>query len=98
VFNESDIRKTGNLFMNNNQNNNSQNHGNINNSQNHGNNNNRNNNHNNGQQQNMQNNNIISLIQGKNELKEYEMNIQSPTEKRSTYYLSNQFSNKVKFC
>lgn len=40
------------------------------------------------------NNNIISLIQGKNELKDYEMNINSPQEKRQTYYLSNQFSQK----
>lgn len=71
VYNESDNRKTGNLFVNNNHNNPLIN------------------------EQQSQNNNIISLIQGKNELKEYEMNIQSPTEKRSTYYLSNQFSNKV---
>lgn len=41
------------------------------------------------------NNKIISMIQGKNELKEYEKNIQSQ-EKRQTYYLSNQFSHKVK--
>ena len=41
------------------------------------------------------NNNIISLIQGKNELKEYEMNINSPKENRQTYYLSNQFANMV---
>jgi hypothetical protein len=57
VFNDNDIRKTGTLYMN--------------------------------------NNNIISLIQGKNELKEYEMNLNSPQEKRQTYYLSNQFNNKV---
>ena len=57
MFNDNDIRKTGTLYMN--------------------------------------NNNIISLIQGKNELKEYEMNLNSPQEKRQTYYLSNQFNNKV---
>jgi hypothetical protein len=43
----------------------------------------------------MNNNNIISLIQGKNELKEYEMNLNSPQDKRQTFYLSNQFNNKV---
>jgi len=47
------------------------------------------------EQNNNTNNNIISLIQGKNELKEYEMNINSPKENRQTYYLSNQFANMV---
>lgn len=43
-----------------------------------------------------QNNNIISLIQGKNEQKEFEMNSnQSPGDKRQTYYLSNQFNKQV---
>lgn len=45
---------------------------------------------------NRDNNKIISMIQGKNELKEYEMNGQSPQIKGQTYYLSNQFSHKVK--
>lgn len=43
-----------------------------------------------------QNNNIINLIQGKNEQKEYENNNnQSPGDKRQTYYLSNQFNKQV---